>query len=301
MSDQESDLEGQELTRLLEDAANDQPGATEAFFQAFIRSRVYAPVRPGTNAEQWSGAELPSVGEGRLEDFGFLTVDYQGSECLPVFTEREFLLHWAEREIPFLRKEVRSLVWILGEDTWLYLNPNQELGKEFTPWELELIRQGGEDASGELAAAAHEQPLGEVEVRPGNDVFPNLRRSLYSVVELHPEIEEAFLVAVKEGGAEAERPMVGIRFSKVHAQKRDYLRQEMEETAKSHKGEGAEYLFIVDDLHEGESPHRAFFADVTPFYLRPREPSRLEKAKDKLKQAFGKKTKLDAETPTDGE
>ena len=277
-----------ELSRLLEDAAADKPGAAEAFFQAVMRNEVYVPVKVGSQAQNWSSGEIPKLGEGGLSALGFLTVQYEGGECLPIFTEEAFLTHWASREMPSIKKAFSSLIWLLGDSTWLYLNPNQEVGKEFTPWELQMMREGGEEAISELVAALNEEPLTEIEVRSGNDVFPEFRASLVSAVEIHPEIEEAFLVAVKEGGSEHERPMVGIRYSKVTPTKRQYVKQEIEAIAEDHEAEGAVYVFVIDDLGEKNTPNTALFSEAVPFYIKPRTPSAIDRAKAKLKLVLGK-------------
>lgn len=277
-----------ELTQLLEDAAADRPGAAEAFFEQLLRSDVFVPVKPGSQAEGWNGGALPEVGEGGLSQFGFATVEYEGSECLPIFTEESFVAHWAEREQASVLRSFHSLVWTVGKDVWLYLNPNQEVGKEITPWELETIREGGEEAVSELVAALSEEPLADIEVRSGNELFPKLRQSLIGAVEIHPEIEEAFLVAVKEGGSEHERPMVGIRYSKVAQAKRDYVKQEIEAIAKDFESEGAAYIFVIDDLGERSSPNHTLFAESVPFYIKTKVPGAFEKAKAKLKLVLGK-------------
>ncbi len=298
MSNEE--LNGAELTRLLEDAAADKPGAAEAFFQQLLRAEVFVPVKPGSQAEAHSGVSLPEVGEGGLSQFGFATVEYEGSECLPIFTEESFVTHWAEREQPSLRQSFKSLVWIVGKDAWLYLNPNQEVGKEITPWELETIREGGEEAVADLVAALSEEPLADIEVRSGNELFPGLRQSLVGAIEIHPEIEEAFLVAVKEGGSEHERPMVGIRYSKVVQAKRDYVKQEIEAIAKDFESEGAAYIFVIDDLGERTSPNHTLFEESTPFYIKTKVPGAFEKAKAKLKLVLGKSEKTDSEESETG-
>ncbi len=284
----EEEREPKELTKLLEDAAADKPGAAEAFFQTLLRSEVYVPVKPGSQAESWKGGALPEVGEGGLSQFGFATVEYEGSECLPIFSEEEFVAHWAEREQGSVLKEFKSLIWIVGSDLWMYLNPNQEVGKEITSWELEAIREGGEEAIKDLVAALNDEPLADIEVRSANDLFPKLRQSLIGAVDIHPEIEEAFLVAVKEGGSEHERPMVGIRYSKATKPKRDYVKNEIEETAKDFESEGAAYVFVIDDLGDKSSPNHALFDEATPFYIKPKVSGTLERAKAKLKLVLGK-------------
>ena len=190
----ESAIHGRELTELLEDAADGLPGALEAFFCALLDAEVYVPL-----AREGAQCQLPAVvGQSGAGDHGFVTVMQEGDECVPIFTEEAFVAEWAAQSIPVERKRFESLLWMISEDTWLYLNANQEVGKEITPWEIELLKKG-RDAVPELAAAQSEHHPEEIEVNSDTAIYPELKRQLIAVLELVPELEEAFLVGIKQG------------------------------------------------------------------------------------------------------
>lgn len=280
------DKEGQELTLLLNHAADGLPGAVEAFLERLLSGHVYVPLRglPGTTEN--SGPDVALVGEDSAEERGFLTVVYDSKPCLPIFSQEQYLLEWAEREMPFVRKTFKSLLWIVGDDNWMYINPNQEVGKEITEWEIARLRQGVE-AIPEIVASLSEVPYAEIEVRSGEDLYPELKRKLLPILELYPELNEAFLVTVKEGDAEAEKPLLGVKWAKVKDAKRIYVKHELEECIKDFLSEKGGHITVIDDLGDKSSHNHTLFADSTPFYFANREPRGFKKVANTLKTMLG--------------
>ncbi len=291
------DKEGQELTLLLNHAADGLPGAVAAFLERLLISDVYVPLRGLPGATEESGADVALVGEDSAEERGFLTVVYDSKPCLPIFSQEEYLLEWAQREIPFVRKSFKSLLWLVGDENWMYINPNQEVGKEITEWEIQRLRQGVE-AIPEIVASLSEVPYGEIEVRSGEDLYPELKRKLLPTLELYPELTEAFLVTIKEGEAEAEKPLLGVKWAKVKEAKRIYVKAELEECIKDFLSERGGHITVIDDLGDKNSHNHTLFADSTPFYFATREPSGIQKVTNTLKNMLGV-SGADAEGPAD--
>ena len=244
-----------EIAKLLNDAADDKPGAAEAFFELLLRSDIYIPTEgqvPQTNTAS-------EIGKSHVDDLGFVTVSYEGQECLPIFSDLNYLYHWAEREIPYSKKSFSSLLWLVGNNLWLYLDSNQEVGKEISAWEISLLRKG-KDAIAELVAASGDNGLLSVEVEIGSDLYPELKRKLLPVLELSKNLDEAFIVAVKEDGSENSKPTLGLKYSQITSAERQYLRDEFRLV-------GEDYgLVIFDDLGSGSNDN--LFTDATPFFIR---------------------------------
>ncbi len=93
-----------ELTRILENAADGMPGAVEAFFELLLRSQVFVPVKDSyRSTDEHSGAlstftvgadssgGTPLAGESRLDQLGFIAVNYDGKQTLPIFSEEAFV------------------------------------------------------------------------------------------------------------------------------------------------------------------------------------------------------------------
>lgn len=275
-----------ELTKLLHDAADDRPGAVEAFFELLLRSKVYVPLRADVRAgETIARAQVPILGDSSIGELGFLTVTHEGKETLPIFTEQSFVAEWAEREIPSEAKEFKSLIWLVGDDVSLYLNAAQDVGKELTPWEVVQLRRGVE-AIPDLVEALGEDTDEEISVRPGDDVFPELVRAVRPILEIYAELREAFLAAVSDYEGADERPVIGIRYEKITDAKRVYVRSELEAISRdilpSHQR-----LMVLDDLGDKFSPNAGMFQGMTPFYFAQKAPPPSSPAKGLFKLLGG--------------
>lgn len=279
----------QELTSLLVAAASGNEEALKAFFRALPDAYVYVPVfSPAPIQDE----QIVVIGEkGEVPSQVFMTVRYEGNPCVPAFTEKRFVEQWAKREVLCVSKLFRTLLWSIGEGTWIYLNPNQEVGKEITPWEIELLKQGA-DAVDDLVAAQQEDSLDEIEVSPDTESFAELKRKLIPVLEIYSELEEAFLVMVKEGMGLEPRPVLGLRFAKNTSQnKREYLREEILRIADEYQGAGEQPLAVLDDLGLEHSPNWPIFSEAVPFYLAQKEVPSKEQGVSvwiKLKRLFRK-------------
>lgn len=268
--EQEDDGSGRELTELLGAAADDRPGAVEAFFECLLRSSIYipltTPVAPD-QIEQQDAAPSASIAGDGLGKHNFVTVQYDGRECVPIFSEKPFVEDWADRELACAYKPFKTVLWLLSADSWMYLNPSQEIGKELTDWEIDLLKRGAE-AIPELAAGVRDEPLTEIEVRADAGLYPEFKKKLLPILELYPELEQAFLVAVKEGGSDAEKPMIGLRWAGGNKGKREYVKSEIENAAAELRPGGIDSIFVADDLENPKSPNHTIFGEATPFFFR---------------------------------
>lgn len=289
---------GQKVTILLEAAAEGRPGAAEAFFEMLLESRVFVGVDPAK--AKATPADPMIIGEVKNEEHGLITVTYDAKECVPIFSEKAFLEKWAGVDLPVQEIEMKKLLWMIGEETWLYLNSNQEVGREITPWEIARLKQGV-DAIPEIVAAENDNPLEDIEVRSDSELYPELKRELLPVLEIYPELQEAFIVAVKEGGSEMEKPLVGVKYAKIPKAKRLYLNGEIEALLKDFMPE--EHMaasVVIDDLGDPSSPNHSLFEDATPFYIATKPFPEASSAKrlitssiDSMKNVFSLRGKSD--------
>mgnify|MGYP000325942580 CR=1 FL=1 len=259
-----------ELTKILEDAANGEPGAVAAFFMRLLISGVYVPLHPSVERTTDNGAQ-PILGSESFRALNYMTVLHDGKEIMPIFSEEIFVGEWAEREFEYAEVKFSSLIELLGDDVALHLNPGQDVGKEITPWEIAELRKGSDAIPDLVQLLAEEDGGGEIEVRSSGEIFPDLQRGLLPVLELYTELREAFIVAVKEPAAESERPAIGLRFLGITEGKRRYLVSELENAAKEQLPSHLS-LIVCDDLDDHRSPHLGLFTDVTPFYIAATEP-----------------------------
>jgi hypothetical protein len=275
------------LTHLLKDAADGKPGAAEKFFEILLHSDVFVPVDADvTRPRMAPGVSVVGQGKEHFSERGYVTVDYQGAEAIPIFTQEEFVGVWAEREYGVDQIDFRTLLWLLGEDTWLYLNPSQDIGKELTPWEIALLKQGT-DAIADLVSALDEDGQEALSISTSSELFPELKQKLLPILQIYPELEEAFLVGLREGEDGPEKPALGVKYNNITEAKKVYIRSEFENASVEFLP-ADQQLFVVDDLGNKQSPNWKLFEEATPFYLAVKQTAPKPAAGAKLKSLIKK-------------
>ena len=250
-----------ELTLALEDAANEIPGAVERFLRILMQSTVFVPIKSEPKKD------IPIFGQLETGDLGFLLSPGTGDEeILPIFSEPGYVAEWAEREIFYADCEFRKLIWVLGEDTVLHLNPGQEVGKEISRWEIEQLRRG-EGAIPEIVAELQGGGESDILLEPAGPEYDPLKKKLLAVLEIATELSEAFLVVATEEEGGAVSPTLGLLYGEaVSPERREYFRAEFENCSREHLPSDRR-MTILDDLDDENSPNWGLFADVNPFYV----------------------------------
>jgi hypothetical protein len=255
-------MDGLDLTKLLEQAADGEEAAMQRFFEGLLSGSLFVVMRVGFNRDSVNRA--PVIGQSHLATLGLLTVQYEGVEALPIFTEESFAQTWTEAEVSVERRDFKTLLNLVG-DSWMYLNPGQEVGKEITNWEIEQLRRGP-DAIPDLVRELIEGEMGpSFEVRSGQEYFPGFVEKLNSVFELAPELEEAYFAAMFEDDSQSPIPTLGLKYRSIKAEKRGYLREELKQVSEDLLPQHTQ-LFLVDDLEHKQSPNWRLFEEVQPFY-----------------------------------
>lgn len=251
----------EQLTKCLSEAANGKDNALREFYELLLGSSVFYV--PKISRKQNS----PSIiGQEHQDKYGFETIMESNNEVLPIFTESKFIADWNDNPEVFTKEiEFNKLIWLIGNKLSLHLNPSQEVGKEISPWEIELLKQGKESIP-ELVSEQQEQEQLEVTIRSSADLFPELKTNLLPILEIYPELEEAFLVCYRENDDEKEQPILGIKYNKIDSSKRAYLKSEFENASKEFLANDQQ-LSIIDDLENKDSPNQKLFRDTTPFYF----------------------------------
>jgi len=280
-----------ELTTLLHQAADEVPGAAERFFAALLKSHVFVPLRAGVANPKPANP----IGEGKdhLEESGFATVDYEGTTTLPIFTEEPFVDQWIETSTNVSEQSFEKLLWLVGDETWLYINPSQDVGKEITPWEITQLRRG-EGAIPDLVAALREDIDEEIIVETGSDQFDDLKVQLLPILQIYPDLTEAFLVTIRDSENGDPKPTLGVKYEGITEAKRVYIRAEIDNASQQHLPSNQQ-LFLIDDLGNPDSPNWKLFADAAPFYIAQKSidkgstPGPVERGKKFFAKLFGRK------------
>ena len=291
----EAEESGKELTAALAAAASGRPEAIKEFFRVLLSSTVVVPIKPAAPREQ-----AAVLGKTTAADLGLMIINYEGHKCLPIFSERAFAEFWLKERGSTTEKELKSLLWLIGEDTWMYLNPNQEVGKEISAWEVERLKQGT-DAIDELTAAQEEDSsLDELELEHSPDGYEELKRKLIPILEIYPQLEEAFLIEIKEAGEGSRRPVLGIKYAgKISASKKEYVKNEILRVAEEYRKESEALLHVADDLADEKNVNEPLFREAMPFYLARKPLPRSGFAARLWNSLRGKRKELQAETADD--
>ena len=256
MSESEKSAPDAALLKKLEDAALERPGAAAEFFRAMLEADVFIPKKPSL--------ALSDV-VGSFDTLGYLTAKDEDREILPIFSNPEMLLAWAGRDVPVERRRFAVLLTVVKDELWLHLNPGQDFGKEFSPWEVGLLRQGP-GAIPELAAESSDE-VPEVEIDSGPDLYPELKSKLKTVFEVYEGVEEAFLVDVREAGATEFSPLIAVRQKGMTPEKVSTLTLEIEGLT-GELLEASQKATILTDLDDPKSLGTGILRDAVPFYLK---------------------------------
>lgn len=74
----------------------------------------------------------------------FLGVQDGDRILVPAFTTAERISDWFPHPLNVHESTFRSLLNVLPDNWWIVVNPNSELYKELSPWELKLLQSGPE-------------------------------------------------------------------------------------------------------------------------------------------------------------
>ncbi len=255
--------ENTNLVKLMIDAADGKPNAIEQFYRKLLVSKLYYLKSP----QKKNIIEI--VGESHAATLSALIVEKDGLETIPVFTNEDYAKSWVEEnEYNIDTIEFSKLIWNLGKTIYLHLNPGQEIGKEINPWEVELLKSG-EDAIPELVADYESEMSSDITVKSGNEIYSELKSKLLPILEIYPELEEAFIISYSEDDPDDEDsnfPMVGIKYKNISEEKKKYIRDEIASLAQDCIPEDKD-IVVIDDLGNTNSPNHRLFQDVSPFYI----------------------------------
>ncbi|MCB0358159.1 MAG: hypothetical protein KDD44_00930, partial [Bdellovibrionales bacterium] len=95
-------------------------------------------------------------------------------------------------------------------------------------------------------------------------------KRIATMLEVYPEIEEAFLISFKAPEESTWTPLFGLLQSGLDTVQLQSVEEEVR-VMSDHSGETSRPIQIVPDLANSNSPNRRLFEDATPFYIRLRE------------------------------
>ena len=227
--------------------------AAKAFYELLLASKVFVPLRVLPSKEE---SLFLKKGAG-LE--GFLLAEADSRKILPVFLNKEHVSTWAEIELPSREIEFPALLRLFDEKTWLHIDPGQEYGREFSPWDISKL-QSGVEAIEEVIAEEFEQSSREnLEVSEDTSEFEKEILRLQVILESYPSVREARIIVVRKNSDRTPIPYLSL-FMESRA-RMDELLGEINENFISSP-------YLCDDANLEGSPNSFLFENITPFYIR---------------------------------
>jgi len=250
-----------DIAELMDRAQRGDREAVLGFYRALLDLTVFIPIQQVTTPD--GGEDLKTNPTKTGERYYVSELD--GKYIVPIFSRKDSISVWAEQDVPSVEKEFKTLLWSLREDVWLHLNPGQDVGKEISPWELERLKSGPdaiEEILSELPIAASD----EVEVESRSSLFPELKKRITTVLEVYPQIDEAFLILVKSTSQTNESLLLGLKQHELTEAQIKSIDQEVSSFA-HYQSEGPQIASVVADLAVASSPATALVVDAKPFYI----------------------------------
>ena len=232
-----------------------------AFLEELYSSEVIFPIRnPETIVVVGAGSTLKSMGAVYITD--------SSTTLLPIFSSIQAFENWsADNQIPYKQLPFAKIISLVQENDWIYLNPSSEEGKEFTPFEISLLRSGPE-AFPELIRTWIDEQIPENEVRKiEHQSTPKLRGVVYALAENFPQIETVFLGELVTYAAREEKSViVGIAQRDIENSALANLVSEIKTLMASELPETTGVIVNTNLLQSPQDMH--LFENLTPCYIR---------------------------------
>jgi hypothetical protein len=248
-----------QLEHYLDLASKGELGAAKSFYQLLLDSSLYLPIANNSSEQGLDvGSKAPTMK---------VTID--SKELLVCFSSVSLMSAWLKEQTleqtRYIEKAFPEILNLASKDTWLYINPGAECGKEISPWEMDLLRKGPE-AIREIIEDVMQVESKFLDVSSGQLMYPELISKLKIILESYETLEEAFMVITKTDDTEQGSIILGFKHNGLLEEKLSLLKDEIVQTIKQEIGNDAR-IMIVDDLRNDSSANWKFFSNVTPFYI----------------------------------
>ena len=236
--------------------AAEQGGLAEKlFYECLWESEVYVPLElSGTEQTIQSAA-----GEK------FMGVIVEGRRTVPVFSTLTTLEQWAGHDgFAVTKHSFKTLVQLVAADTWLHLDPGQEIGKEFSSWEIEQLRRAGLAAVNEIVSEQGKLSY-EVEIEDHQELYQGIKKKLQVVFESYREIKEGFAIKMKDTDHPQGIPVIAVKQEGMSAERLKMLQEEIAGICYYDAETGVEPV-VISNLGTAACPHQQLFENASPFY-----------------------------------
>lgn len=282
-----------QLSALLERAVKESAADKHSFLSALLSSDVLVPtLKTQTITTLGHKKPAPVVGKTSAADYGISTISFEGHTTVPCFTDEVSFDLWISRKewMGAVEKlSFRLLLNKVGASEWIILNPCSDFSKDFSPWEIDLLRKGI-DALQEIVEGDEEAQHDYLEVsRVAHDQFSDVLSALSLACESYPEVSQAILAQASNTSQtdsfltgnithndnsmlDNYQLLVALELVPCSDEKRNLIVSDVRNILEGITGtDQFGQPPIVIRLLTPNSPDHALFADITPCYIRSYE------------------------------
>jgi SseB protein N-terminal domain len=264
-------MSAKELEKLIERASRGSRSSADLFFRTLLTTTFFVPER--------RGAEFLSINTTYPDSlFTLLGVTVEDRTYIPFFLDEEYVAQWCGRPLTCRTMTGRHLFSLTPKAWWLCINPGQYVEKEFSPWEIDLLRLGSaaipEIVNELYTNFEHEEFYPEIVTAEAvhESDFQRLRESAAVVAEGHPEIEKMFILKETHklpDGTSHERPLIGVALEQTAETDPEIILESLRSAARISQIGAAEPRVYIG--YEGDPNNIALklFQDSEPFYRKP--------------------------------
>ncbi len=253
-------------------------GAAVNFFIQLLNHELTVPERY-SNSKYCDAVTYPHI---FLNIFAFQ--DEEGRTCIPAFTNPAHAKSFNPQAVqdntaisePLRCRKVSGseLFKLTPDDWWIILNPNQEVAKELSPWELSLLKKGEESIPEIIEEVFSQDTPTPIKISAStDDEFRSLRSFLIEHCKSDNRITKLYLSKEIPYNESATIPLIGILVDPLYIADQDAILENIRGVANLEQvGTAKPRLFIGSEDAPGIMLR--LFLDAPPFYInqKPIEP-----------------------------
>jgi hypothetical protein len=249
------------LEAVLKRVAAEETAALEEFYQLFFEATFSVPLRK----QALPLSHAPIYPRDTIDILG---IQEPERVVVPFFSNETLAAEWFGGPLICRAVPARQLLELVPEEWWLTLNPGSEEGKDFSPWEIALLRKGPvalPEIIADQAAQAEHAPLAVTSI--GADEYVALRERLSAFALAEPLIRRLFLVREDTLARDGLAPLVlGIEATDIKSAEIPTLTERVRsEATLALIGQASIKITCGTDC---ESLNLGIFRGTLPFYVR---------------------------------
>jgi len=239
--------------------------AAEEFFKLFAAAVFCIP-------ERYQAQELSDSPDYPNDFVNILGVKQGERAIVPVFSKLSYIEEWCGQTFTHKELSGKQLLDLMPEDWWISLNPGQDIEKEISPWEIELLKGGDENIPALIDEIFPPEKIETLALHSVNkNEYPELREVLIKHMPSKKEITELYLLKEEGENVEGEKVftvLIGARANTNNQDKLDSTRDELLLLAQKAQIGGDRVKVMLGGAKE-DGLVLGMFAQAEPIYSRP--------------------------------